>query len=156
MVPGRMVEPRLCSCANKSSAMWTNTGRTSWLGVSLVRILVRDSNPRIAGFLAPDSGSLYPAQRRVTLRKSTRQPVCAWSLTPSLLPAERVSCQHLSLRHLALGEISFPGNRASKIPSICGTLWGKLLTAEMAEKPISVSLCPTFSEAPDCPRKVRR
>lgn len=72
------------------------------------------------------------------------------------LSAKSVSCQRLLLRHLTPRQISLSENRASKIPSICGTLWGKLLTAEMAEKPISVSLCPTFSEAPDCPGKVRR
>jgi hypothetical protein len=83
-------------------------------------------------------------------------PVCAFSRTSSLLPAETVGFQHLSLRHLAPRQISLRDFGASKTPSICGLFGEKLLTVGLAMRPNFVSLGPIFSKAPDCPEKVRR
>ena len=69
--------------------------------------------------------------------------------------AERVVCQALFLRHLALGQSSLFEFRALKIPSICGLLCEKLLTAGIAGRSILLSLCPIFSEPHDCRNSVR-
>ncbi len=72
------------------------------------------------------------------------------------LRGKRVGCQHLLLRHLALGQSSLLEFRAPKIPSICRLPREMLLTAGMAGRSILVSLCPIFSEPHDCAEKVRR
>jgi hypothetical protein len=48
-----------------------------------------------------DAPSLCLAGWSEVLRKRAGVPVCAFSRTSSLLPAESVGFQHLSLRHYA-------------------------------------------------------
>jgi len=64
--------------------------------------------------------------------------------------------ESLLSRHLALGQSSLLEIPALKIPSICGLLYEKLLTAGLVMRLNFVSLGPAFSKAPDCPEKVRR
>ena len=119
----------------------------------------------VAPFVLPSVGLLGCRQHRLRWRTSEgmfgsrrgiRNSVNLESNKINALERKRVGYQVLSLRHLALGQISLPEIRAPKIPSICGLLREKLLTAEIAGGPIVVSLGPTFSKAPDCPEKVRR
>jgi hypothetical protein len=120
------------------------------------RAALRPGEALFAHLTSASSQSSKSASAMISGRCSIRSLVPAMSATASLLYEESVGCQHLSLRHSALGKISRPEIRVPKIPSICGHLCEKLRTAGMAVRPIFVSHGPTFSEAPDCAEKARR
>jgi len=99
--------------------------------------------------MTPEALSLYWAGRIEVLRKVLSQPFSATVRSPSLLPAQTVSFEFLSLRHTSYPNHSQQKRWALQNPNNRGLVGPKLLTAALTKSTLFGSLGPVLSKAPD-------